>query len=429
MLRANASGDLSNKPIIIRLCGWVQKTDRLALREIAYQLTQQTGSAFLTGDDEDEGDENEDEDDQCTSAQTNTAGNDDGDGDDDEENPFLVSNKPSKSLRALAAERDQHIPTALPPAAHLPALIGILPTLARPTIVVLDAFDLFALHPRQSLLYCLLDTVQSCRAGGSGNGGDGASGTTTTTTNANATAAVEPGHVGAANKGLAVVGMTSRIDANTMLEKRVKSRFSGRIFRTAPPGRLREWVRIVKAVLLADAYTPPPPPPQLVVENDEMGVVGGGKTPRRTTTTKIKAVAAVAAASAAKKGVKGRGKEAAAVIQPPAAVVPPEWKEWNALWRLAVRQFVEDDAVQGQLHESHALTKDVRLLIRLLVRFFFFCLSSCPAPLLRRIRMLIEEGAGVFRTHIDCSGGEIGSCGDAISEWRAGFWGGCDAKE
>jgi len=38
-------------------------------------------------------------------------------------------------------------------------------TLPRPTIVVLDAFDLFTSHARQALLYCLLDTVQSCRAG------------------------------------------------------------------------------------------------------------------------------------------------------------------------------------------------------------------------------------------------------------------------
>lgn len=38
-------------------------------------------------------------------------------------------------------------------------------SLPRPTIVILDAFDLFTTHARQALLYCLLDTVQSCRAG------------------------------------------------------------------------------------------------------------------------------------------------------------------------------------------------------------------------------------------------------------------------
>jgi origin recognition complex subunit 4 len=94
----------------------------------------------------------------------------------------------------------------------------VLPTLSRPTIVVLDAFDLFALHTRQSLLYCLLDTVQSCRAG---NG----------------------------NHGVAVIGVTARVDAINLLEKRVKSRFSGRMLRTAGPRRLNNWIEIVRKVL------------------------------------------------------------------------------------------------------------------------------------------------------------------------------------
>ncbi len=43
-------------------------------------------------------------------------------------------------------------------------------SLPRPTIVILDTFDLFMGHARQALLYCLLDTVQSCRAGQDRNG-------------------------------------------------------------------------------------------------------------------------------------------------------------------------------------------------------------------------------------------------------------------
>lgn len=107
---------------------------------------------------------------------------------------------------------------ALPPPSHLPSLISSLPTLARPTIVVLDAFDLFALHGRQALLYCLLDTAQSCR-------------------------------VGHGTHGIAIVGVSTRVDTINLLEKRVKSRFSGRMLRTAGPSTIAEWNDIAEKVL------------------------------------------------------------------------------------------------------------------------------------------------------------------------------------
>lgn len=107
---------------------------------------------------------------------------------------------------------------ALPPPSHLPSLISSLPTLARPTIVVLDAFDLFALHGRQALLYCLLDTAQSCR-------------------------------VGHGTHGIAIVGVSTRVDTINLLEKRVKSRFSGRMLRTAGPSTVAEWNDIAEKVL------------------------------------------------------------------------------------------------------------------------------------------------------------------------------------
>lgn len=138
------------------------------MREIAYQLGQQTGKSFLQVD-EDEGDPFIEQDD----------------------NPFLGR-----------SNSEVETGLALPPPSHLPALISAIPTLSRPTVVILEAFDLFALHPRQALLYCLLDTVQGCR-------------------------------VGVDNKGVAVVGTTTRIDTINLLEKRVKSRFSGRVIRTA----------------------------------------------------------------------------------------------------------------------------------------------------------------------------------------------------
>jgi origin recognition complex subunit 4 len=176
---------LPDHPIIIRLSGWTQLNDRLAMREVARQLTQQTGRAFLSDSDADELD-----------------------ADDNIDNPFIESNAP----------------VSLPPPSHLPALISVLPTLSRPTIVVLDAFDLFALHARQSLLYCLLDTAQSCRAG---NG----------------------------NKGVAIVGITTRVDTINLLEKRVKSRFSGRTLRTAPPPELDNWLNAARTLLSSPIHS------------------------------------------------------------------------------------------------------------------------------------------------------------------------------
>jgi origin recognition complex subunit 4 len=175
---------LPDRPIIIRLSGWTQLNDRLAMREVARQLTQQTGRSFLSNCDAGELYPNENIDDPFT-------------------NPSTV--------------------VSLPPPSHLPALISVLPTLSRPTIVVLDAFDLFALHARQSLLYCLLDTVQNCRAG---NG----------------------------NKGVAVIGITTRVDTINLLEKRVKSRFSGRMLRTAAPAGLDIWIDAARKLLLSPIH-------------------------------------------------------------------------------------------------------------------------------------------------------------------------------
>ncbi|THH15502.1 hypothetical protein EW146_g4982 [Bondarzewia mesenterica] len=170
-----AISSLNVRPLVIRLSGHVQFNDRLAMREIARQLAQQTGKSFGPEADDDAA---------------------------DDENPFL--------------EVDTTI--SLPPPSHLPALISALPTLSRSTIIILDAFDLFALHGRQALLYCLLDTAQSCRAG---NG----------------------------NNGIAVIGVTCRIDTITLLEKRVKSRFSGRIFRMAGPTKLNDWITVARNML------------------------------------------------------------------------------------------------------------------------------------------------------------------------------------
>ncbi|KAL4957149.1 origin recognition complex subunit 4 C-terminus-domain-containing protein [Aspergillus filifer] len=65
-------------------------------------------------------------------------------------------------------------------------------TTAKSIIIVLDEFDLFVTHPRQTLLYNLFDIAQARKA------------------------------------PIAVLGVTTKVDVTAMLEKRVKSRFSHR---------------------------------------------------------------------------------------------------------------------------------------------------------------------------------------------------------
>lgn len=235
------------EPIILRLSGWVQTTDKQALREIVSQLFQQVGSSLLVDSET------------LPSHATSTENDDD--------NPFL--DRPTDAPES--AERGMHIP----PSSQLYTLIPVLLTLNRPVIVVLDAFDLFALHPRQSLLYCLLDAVQSCPAT-------------------------------SGNCGIAVIGATSRLDTIHLLEKRVKSRFSGRIIRTAPPNDLNHWIAMSKSILQVP----------ITLKNVECV------------------------------------------------------KEWHQKWSSSVEEFLSDSWVLDVFKESFSLSRDPRVLRRLLVSIF-----------------------------------------------------------
>lgn len=233
--------NLAATPIILRLNGWVQNTDKSGLREIATQLLHQTGSNLLS----------ETEPSEPTFV------------DDDDGNPFIERPQVVQDAEARQSVR-------LPPSSQLHALIPVLQTLKRPVIVILDAFDLFALHPRQSLLYCLLDSVQSCRST-------------------------------SGSHGIAVIGITSRIDTIQLLEKRVKSRFSGRIIRTAPSGDLEHWLNIAKNILLVPI------------------------TPREA------------------------------------------HEEWHKKWTSSVEEFLSDSKVWDVFRETFDISKDIKVLLRLLV--------------------------------------------------------------
>lgn len=211
------------------------------MREIAYQLGQQTGKTFL---------------------QANEAEIDDSI--EQDYNPFL---DPPDS--AEVAE----IGLGVPPSSHLPALISVIPTLSRPTVVILDAFDLFALHPRQALLYCLLDTVQGCRASMD-------------------------------HKGLVVIGTTTRIDTINLLEKRVKSRFSGRVIHTIGVHTTQRWLSLTKKALCPEF------PP---VDDDALA------------------------------------------------------EEWNDAWKKRISMFLDEKEVVEMIKDTAGLAKDPRLLSKILV--------------------------------------------------------------
>ncbi|KAM5534420.1 hypothetical protein V8D89_011887 [Ganoderma adspersum] len=286
-----ATAELPSKPIVVRLSGHAQHTDRLAIREIAWQLAQQTGQSFLPNDPEDAEDE---ELDAPASIEQEHIVDADHDADveaepEEDENPFLESAPAPKPIP------DNVAPTiALPPPAHLLALISMIPTLPRPTIVVLDGFDLFATHARQALLYCLLDTAQSCRTGtGSGS-------------------------------GMAVVGVTARVDTINLLEKRVKSRFSGRMIRTACPAKVEHWVELARATLSAS------------VPSD---------------------------------GAKDGADE----------------KEWGRVWAKAVETFVGSEDVVEAFKETYALTRDYQMFRRIMTRLVLELSPSSSYPTVAKL--------------------------------------------
>ncbi|KAL8934790.1 MAG: hypothetical protein Q9216_005731 [Gyalolechia sp. 2 TL-2023] len=85
--------------------------------------------------------------------------------------------------------------------------------IARSVIFIIDEFDLFATHPRQTLLYNLFDVAQS------------------------------------RNAPIAVLGLTARIDVVESLEKRVKSRFGQRYVYLAHPRTFSAFQDICKSAL------------------------------------------------------------------------------------------------------------------------------------------------------------------------------------
>lgn len=119
---------------------------------------------------------------------------------------------------------------------------------AKAVIFIMDEFDLFAQHPRQTLLYNLFDIAQSHKA------------------------------------PIAVLGLTTRIDVTNSLEKRVKSRFSHRYVHLSLAKSFTAFQEMCKACLRVQ-------PEHLSVE--ERGILAGGikttpsKKPKKGTNPSI----------------------------------------------------------------------------------------------------------------------------------------------
>ncbi|KAI8871214.1 hypothetical protein GQ42DRAFT_154667 [Ramicandelaber brevisporus] len=91
-------------------------------------------------------------------------------------------------------------------------------TASAPLLFILDEFDIFAQFPKQTLLYTLLDVAASSASG-------------------------------QGKSPIAVVGLTCRLDAVELLEKRVKSRFSHRQIMVNLPLTFEQYVEIAKQAL------------------------------------------------------------------------------------------------------------------------------------------------------------------------------------
>jgi origin recognition complex subunit 4 len=89
-------------------------------------------------------------------------------------------------------------------------------TAAKSVVILLDEFDLFVTHPRQTLLYNLFDIAQARKA------------------------------------PIAVIGLTTKVDVTEMLEKRVKSRFSHRYVYIPLPKTFETFSEICMASLDLD---------------------------------------------------------------------------------------------------------------------------------------------------------------------------------
>ncbi|RKP36505.1 origin recognition complex subunit 4 C-terminus-domain-containing protein [Dimargaris cristalligena] len=131
----------------------------------------------------------------------------------------LIHTDDRSSLREIALQLDSgssgraSLRTFAETLLHLLAVLQGGDRTGTPLIFILDEFDLFTQHPKQTLLYTLFDLVQS-----------------------------QP-------QPMAVFGITPRLDAVELLEKRVKSRFSHRQISVYPPAQFKSYLQVARNAL------------------------------------------------------------------------------------------------------------------------------------------------------------------------------------
>ncbi|KAL7411941.1 origin recognition complex subunit 4 C-terminus-domain-containing protein [Mrakia frigida] len=219
---------------------------------------------------------------------------------------------------AVEGEGDGGEPKEVLQITTLPShLLAILTAPSKKAIViVLEEFDLFAgfgRGGRQMLLYCLLDVVQSIRP------------TLSTTT--------------LSSRGVAVVGLTSRVDTLHLLEKRVKSRFSHRIIRISSPmhGDRSGTVSNLRHPIEGEEEE------EEEEEKEEVpkwvGVVGRALVPWETWEEE----------EVGEEGEEGLG-------------------EWRGLWRSSVGKVLEDEEVKKGMERLSWMSSDVRAVLKIFIR-------------------------------------------------------------
>lgn len=195
-------------PSTVRLSALVHHTDRLCLSDMARQLMEQDALGQhhhvddMLGPEEDE--EESDDDDRPLMEWANAHA----ESDDSEEEEAPRTHTPTVDAASILS-------TLAATLAHILQLLSTHTLGKRPLVLVLDQFEQFAQRPRQALLYCLLDAVQS--------------------------SSYAP--------GLVVIGTSTRVDAPDFLEKRVKSRFSHRTVHVHPPS-LDQYIILARTALL-----------------------------------------------------------------------------------------------------------------------------------------------------------------------------------
>ncbi|KAJ1656018.1 origin recognition complex subunit 4 [Dispira simplex] len=208
---------------VIQLNGVIHTDDRAALREIAQQLDRNVISdQQLKALDLDHQVSDEDHSDPEPESESENK---------EEDNPPATNTKrPIRRTRSIRQKKPiPTVPKSTPPPKRtfsetLFYLLSFLKKGGRkenPIVFILDEFDLFSQHPKQTLLYTLFDVVQSHQL------------------------------------PVLVIGITARLDAVELLEKRVKSRFSHRQISVYPPSDFKTFTSIAQNALVVQLENSP----------------------------------------------------------------------------------------------------------------------------------------------------------------------------